>query len=150
MGYCCVSPQLTSCKAGICRARICLLPTSEVEFGPAGNQPEPCALLLLPWHRQPAKINVVPWGSTENGSPCAVWKHEAALRYETQKILAGTTASLSTELSIHWCSPLVFAMVGFPASAYLDNPDAPCLFGLRIFKWYNVKGKSKSQSKQPL
>lgn len=82
VGYCCVSPHLTPCKAGICRARICLLPAGKVEFSPAGNQPKPCALPVPPWHRQPAKINAVPRGSTENRSPRAVWKHEAVLRYE--------------------------------------------------------------------
>lgn len=76
--------------------------------------------------------------------------HEAAWRYETRKTLAGTTASSSTELSVDQHSPPVFVMVGFPPDAYPDNRDAPCLFGLCIFKCRNVKGKSKSKSKSSL
>lgn len=75
-------------------------------------------------------MNGEPWGSMENRSPPAWWKHEAAGRYETQKILASTTAGSSTELSIVWHDPLVFVMVGFPPHAHLDSLAVPSFFGL--------------------
>lgn len=90
-----------------------------------------CIPSALPALR-PDRINAVPRGSMENRSPLASQKHEAAGRYETQKILASTTAGLSTELSIDWHGSLVFVMVGFPPHAYLENLAVPSFSGLRI------------------
>lgn len=140
----CVLLCLPSCNPDTCRAGGSFLPAGKVKFSPVGNQPEPCVLPLLPWHQQPAKINAMPWRSTENRSLPALWKHEAVWRYEAQKTLTSTIASSSTEPNIDYSSPLVFVMVEFPLNAHLDNLDAACLFGLCILSATMWKGNQKA------